>query len=94
MASVQPLKRKGPAPTGKGTPVQVRLQHDQLAEVDAWRESRADKPSRPEAIRQLIAIAMQDRRQAPRNPEEDRRKATRKDRRQALRSGGRRAGEE
>jgi len=49
-------KRRGPAPTGKGTPVMVRLQPDMLSEVDAFIERQPDpKPSRPEAVRRLAA---------------------------------------
>lgn len=32
----------------------VRLQPDQLAKVDDWREHQDDKPTRPEAIRRLV----------------------------------------
>lgn len=46
-------KRKGPAPTGKGTLIGVRLQTEQLAAIDAWRSHQPDKLSRPEAIRRL-----------------------------------------
>jgi hypothetical protein len=55
--TLQPRKR-GPKPTGKGTPIQVRLQPDQLAKVDRWREGQADQPSRPEAIRRLVEKAL------------------------------------
>ena len=51
-------KRRGPAPTGKGTLIGVRLQPDQLAKVDAWRESQNDTPTRPEAIRRLVEKAL------------------------------------
>lgn len=47
-------KRKGPAPTGKGTPVMVRLQPEQLAALDAWIERRELPVTRPEAIRALL----------------------------------------
>lgn len=47
-------KRRGPAPTGKGTLIGVRLQPEALAKVDAWREGQDDSPSRPEAIRRLV----------------------------------------
>lgn len=50
---VQPRKR-GPKPTGKGAPVQVRLQPGELAQVDAWRQQQDGEPSRPEAIRRLV----------------------------------------
>jgi len=51
-------KSRGRPATGKGTPVQVRLQPDQLAKVDAWRDAQDDKPSRPEAIRRLVDKAL------------------------------------
>lgn len=51
-------KKRGPAPTGQGMPVMVRLQPEQLAKVDQWRERQDDKPSRPEAIRRLVASAL------------------------------------
>jgi hypothetical protein len=55
----QKKKRRGPAPTGKGTPVQVRVQPDLLALIDQWIEGRPDpKPSRPEAIRRLVEKAL------------------------------------
>jgi metal-responsive CopG/Arc/MetJ family transcriptional regulator len=41
-------------PTGKGTPVLVRLQPDALARLDNWAAEQAIE-SRPEAIRQLLA---------------------------------------
>jgi hypothetical protein len=55
--TLQPKKR-GPAPTGQGTPIQVRLQPEALARVDRWRDEQPDKPSRPEAIRRLISEAL------------------------------------
>jgi hypothetical protein len=51
--TVQPKKR-GPVPTGKGTPIQVRLQPAQLAAMDAW-IAKQDRPlTRPEAIRAMM----------------------------------------
>jgi len=41
-----------------GTPVQVRLQREPLARLDAWRRDQADLPSRSEAIRRLIDIGL------------------------------------
>lgn len=41
-----------------GTLVGVRLQPDQLATVDQWRERQDDKPTRPEAIRRLLDGAL------------------------------------
>jgi hypothetical protein len=36
----------------------VRVQPDQLAAVDSWAASQDDAPSRPEAIRRLVANAL------------------------------------
>jgi hypothetical protein len=55
---VIPKKRKGPAPTGKGTPVMVRLQPDLVASLDAWIGRQDPRPSRPEAIRRLTTKAL------------------------------------
>jgi hypothetical protein len=52
--TLQPRKRRGPAPTGIGTPVQVRLQAKDLAALDRWRANQKDVPTRPEAIRRLM----------------------------------------
>ena len=60
--TVQPrLRRKpGPPATGKGTPVQVRLQPAELATVDDWRArwaAKTGKPiSRPETLREMIRV--------------------------------------
>ncbi len=48
------------------TPLTVRVAPDQLAFIDAWREGVSDKPSRPEAVRRLLALAIQERRKSPR----------------------------
>jgi len=52
-------KKIGRPATGKGTPIQVRLQPDQLAKVDEWRERQDPEPTRPEAIRRLVEKALQ-----------------------------------
>ena len=41
-----------------GAPVMVRLQPDQLDAVDGWRKDQSDLPSRPEAIRRLVELAL------------------------------------
>jgi hypothetical protein len=57
--TVQPQKRRGPAPTGKGEPVQVRLQPERMAVLDAWiAEQPEPQPTRPEAIRRLMEIGL------------------------------------
>jgi hypothetical protein len=49
-------KRRGPAPTGKGKLIGVRLQPTELAAVDDWRDR--DNLTRPEAIRRLIGLGL------------------------------------
>lgn len=53
--TVPTRKRRGPAPTGKGVNVGVRLQPDMLAKVDVW--AARTGASRPEAIRAMIEAA-------------------------------------
>jgi len=46
--------------TGVGTPIMVRLQPDQLAALDAWIACQEEpRPSRPEAIRQILTAHLQ-----------------------------------
>lgn len=53
--SLVPKKKRGPAATGKGTQLQVRVHDPMLAALDAWVDAQPDpKPSRPEAIRALL----------------------------------------
>jgi hypothetical protein len=49
-------KRRG-RPATNATPVLVRLYPDELAKVDARRETMGPKASRPDAIRAMIAAA-------------------------------------
>lgn len=49
------MKKKRPNQTGQ--PVMVRLQPNQLSALDAWIGHQHPKPSRPEAIRRLVAHA-------------------------------------
>jgi hypothetical protein len=51
-------KRRGPAPTGVGTLVGVRLQPDQLADLDSWIKRQDAERTRPEAIRRLVEIGL------------------------------------
>ena len=51
-------KRRGPAPTGIGTMIGVRLQPNQLAAVDAWIADQPEPVTRPEAIRRLVEKAL------------------------------------
>lgn len=48
-------KSRGRPATGKGVQVVVRLQPDQLAQLDAWIEEQpSPAPTRPEAVRRLL----------------------------------------
>jgi hypothetical protein len=47
-------KRRGPAPTGKGTLIGVRLQPHQLKALDAWIDKQEASLTRPEAIRAMM----------------------------------------
>jgi hypothetical protein len=48
-------KKRGPAATGKGVLIGVRLQPPALAALDALIDTRPEpKPTRPEAIRQVL----------------------------------------
>jgi hypothetical protein len=47
-------KRRGPAPTGKGTLIGVRLQPSQLQALDAWITKQDSSLTRPEAIRAMM----------------------------------------
>ncbi|WP_313231138.1 hypothetical protein [Sphingobium yanoikuyae] len=49
-------KRKGPAPTGKGTLVGVRLQPDDLELLDLWIAANDPDASRPEALRRILRL--------------------------------------
>lgn len=53
--SVITQKRRGPAPTGKGTLVGVRLQPDLLAVLDRFIAEEKPAMSRPEALRHAFA---------------------------------------
>jgi hypothetical protein len=51
-------KKRGPPATGKGEPIMVRVQPDQLAALDAWISAQDDPPTRPEAIRRLVDLGL------------------------------------
>lgn len=53
--TVQPRKgRRGPAPTGIGTPIQVRAKEELLGAIDLACRMDPDQPSRPEMIRRIL----------------------------------------
>lgn len=51
-------KKIGRPATGIGKMIAVRLQPDQLTALDTWAEKQDPKPTRPEAIRQLLTAAL------------------------------------
>jgi len=56
--TVAPKKRRGPAPTGVGTSINVRFQPDQLMALDTWISKQDHHPSRPEAVRLILRQAL------------------------------------
>jgi hypothetical protein len=56
---VIPRKRPGPAPTGKGQQIVVRIQPAPLANIDGWIKGQKEPDlSRPEAIRRLVELGL------------------------------------
>jgi len=55
-----PQKRKpGPAAMGKATSINVRLEPNELTGLDAWIAAHSEpRPTRPEAIRRILAEAL------------------------------------
>lgn len=51
-------KRGRPRTTGKGVQIGVRLQPAQLAALDHWIAAQPEPVTRPEAVRQLLAGAL------------------------------------
>jgi hypothetical protein len=57
--NVNAKKRGRPISTGTGTVVGVRMLPEQLTQLDDWIASQpAPVPTRPEAVRQLLARAL------------------------------------
>ena len=52
--SLVPKKKRGPAPTGQGIQIQVRIQPEKLSQLDRWIADQKGKLSRPEAIRRIV----------------------------------------
>src|SRR5205823_9548273 len=51
-------KRRGPAPTGKGTLIGVRLQPAHVKALDAWIAKQNAPLTRPEAIRAMMGTVL------------------------------------
>ena len=46
---------------GDVTPIQIRVQNDELAAIDAYRRNQSNPPTRPQAARELIRYALNQR---------------------------------
>jgi hypothetical protein len=58
LLSEKQKKKRGPAPTGVGTLLGVRLQDAALSRLDDWIAAQPEpRPTRPEAIRRLLGEA-------------------------------------
>jgi hypothetical protein len=56
----KPKKKMGRPPTGIGKTIGLRLYPAMEADLDAWIDAQpGPKPSKPEAIRRLLAEALQ-----------------------------------
>ncbi len=54
-APQKPRKRRGPAPTGKGVPINLRVHPNVVAALDEWISNQPGfMPTRQQAIRYLI----------------------------------------
>jgi hypothetical protein len=61
--TMQPPKKKIKSrPPATGTPVQVRLQAEQLAALDDWRREQPDLPGRAEALRRIFEASLKGKR--------------------------------
>jgi hypothetical protein len=56
--SVVPKKRRGPAPTGKGTQIGMRWQGPELTMIDDWAAAQSKPYTRSEAIRRLVELGL------------------------------------
>jgi hypothetical protein len=60
----KPKKKMGRPKTGIGPVIGVRLYPEMQADLDAWIAAQPDpKPSKPEAIRRLIEVALREKQQ-------------------------------
>jgi hypothetical protein len=52
------IKNRGGRPRVDAKPIMVRLPPAQLSALDDWRRNESDLPTRPEAIRRILAQAL------------------------------------
>ena len=58
MKSPQPALTQKSRPTAVGMLVGTRFQPALLAAIDEWRKQQPDLPTRPEAVRRLVDVAL------------------------------------
>lgn len=56
---VIPKKRRGRPATGKDPLRAIRMSYVQSSAIEAWAKKQADKPSWSEAVRRLVAYALE-----------------------------------
>ncbi len=56
-------KSKGRPKTGIGVQIGMRWQEPDLAQIDQWRGTQGDLPSRPVAIRRLVELGLKAKKQ-------------------------------
>jgi hypothetical protein len=55
---IRKKKRGPPSQGGRKPPQLVRMDEPLISAIDRWREKHDDSPSRPEAIRRLVALGL------------------------------------
>jgi hypothetical protein len=55
---IRKKKRGPPSQGGRKPPQLVRMDEPLISAIDGWREKHDDSPSRPEAIRRLVALGL------------------------------------
>jgi len=61
MSTLDSAKKPKGRPKVDSEAVNVRLERGMLAQLDDWRRDQSDLPSRPEAIRRIVAEALGER---------------------------------
>lgn len=58
MSSEDSAKKKTGRPPVDSEAVNVRMERPLLDALDSWRAAQPDQPGRPEAVRRLLALAL------------------------------------
>jgi len=59
MMSIDGIKKPKGRPPIRSTAINLRVAPEMLSALDEWRREQPDLPNRPEAIRRLLAGALQ-----------------------------------